>query len=124
MAIALCFKKFNISKKKVESAKQKILPQIKKSLADKKIKNKITVSGYEGSELIVARTLIEAGAEVPYVGTACPNTKWSLADKEWLESKGVFVKYRASLEDDISAVKSVKPDLAIGTTPVVQKAKE
>jgi len=115
---------FNLSKKIVESAKQKILPQIKKSLADKRIKNKITVSGYEGSELIVARTLIEAGAEVPYVGTACPNTKWSLADKEWLESKGVFVKYRASLEDDISAVKSVKPDLAIGTTPVVQKAKE
>ena len=28
------------------------------------------------------------------------------------------------MEDDISAVKSVSPDLAIGTTPVVQKAKE
>ena len=34
------------------------------------------------------------------------------------------MKFRASLEDDISAVKSVNPDLAIGTTPVVQKAKE
>ena len=115
---------FNIAKKIIGEAKQKILPQIQKSLDDKKINNKITVSGYEGSELIVARTLIEAGAEVPYVGTACPKTKWSTEDKDWLESRGVFVKFRASLEDDISAVKSVNPDLAIGTTPVVQKAKE
>jgi chlorophyllide a reductase subunit Y len=115
---------FNIAKKIIGEAKQKILPQIQKSLDDKKINNKITVSGYEGSELIVARTLIEAGAQVPYVGTACPKTKWSTEDKDWLESRGVFVKFRASLEDDISAVKSVNPDLAIGTTPVVQKAKE
>jgi hypothetical protein len=34
-------------------------------------------SGYEGSELLVARLLMEAGAEVPYVGTACPRTEWS-----------------------------------------------
>ena len=47
-----------------------------------------------------------------------------MEDKDWLESRGVFVKFRASLEDDISAVKSVRPELAIGTTPVVQKAKE
>ena len=55
---------FNI-KKDIGEAKQKILPLIQKSLDNKKINNKITVSGYEGSELIVARTLIEAGAEVP-----------------------------------------------------------
>ena len=30
--------------------------------------------GYEGSELLVARLLIESGAEVRYVGTACPRT--------------------------------------------------
>ena len=42
------------------------------------------VSGYEGSELLVARLLVEAGAEVPYVGTACPRTEWSEADREWL----------------------------------------
>ena len=39
------------------------------------INARITVSGYEGSELLVARLLIEAGAEVPYVGTACPKTR-------------------------------------------------
>jgi hypothetical protein len=38
--------------------------------------------------------------------------------------KGVKVKFRASLEDDCAAMEGVEPDLAIGTTPVVQKAKE
>jgi 3,8-divinyl chlorophyllide a/chlorophyllide a reductase subunit Y len=52
------------------------------------IKARITVSGYEGSELLVARLLVEAGAEVPYVGTACPRTEWSDPDREWLEARG------------------------------------
>ena len=34
------------------------------------------------------------------------------------------VQFRASLEDDCAAMEAVQPDLAIGTTPVVQKAKE
>ena len=38
--------------------------------------------------------------------------------------KGVHVQYRASLEQDLAALREFKPDLAIGTTPVVQKAKE
>ena len=89
----------------------------------KPIKGRITVSGYEGSELLVARLLIESGADVPYVGTACPKTKWSEPDREWLEARGVRVNYRASLEADIAAVEEYGPDLAIGTTPVVQHAK-
>jgi chlorophyllide a reductase subunit Y len=36
----------------------------------------------------------------------------------------VKVKYRASLEDDCAAMEAIRPDLAVGTTPVVQKAKE
>ena len=46
------------------------------------------------------------------------------ADREWLEAKGVKVVYRASLEQDLAAVEEFQPDLAIGTTPVVQKAKQ
>ena len=41
-----------------------------------------------------------------------------------MEAKGVQVQYRASLEQDIAAVNEYKPDLAIGTTPVVQAAKQ
>jgi chlorophyllide a reductase subunit Y len=67
--------------------------------------------------------LIESGADVPYVGTACPKTRWSEPDREWLESKGVRVQYRASLEQDIAAIGEFGPDLVIGTTPVVQHAK-
>jgi chlorophyllide a reductase subunit Y len=36
----------------------------------------------------------------------------------------VHVEFRASLEQDLAAMAEFKPDLAIGTTPVVQKAKE
>jgi chlorophyllide a reductase subunit Y len=36
----------------------------------------------------------------------------------------VHVVYRASLEQDLAAMREFKPDLAIGTTPVVQAAKE
>ena len=82
------------------------------------------MSGYEGSELLVARLLIESGADVRYVGTACPRTAWSDPDRQWLEAKGVRVQYRASLEQDLAAMREFEPDLAIGTTPVVQKAKE
>jgi chlorophyllide a reductase subunit Y len=85
---------------------------------------RVTVSGYEGSELLVARLLIESGADVPYVGTACPKTPWSAPDLDWLQARGVRVQYRASLEQDIEAVREFRPDLAIGTTPVVQAAKQ
>ncbi|MDP5334680.1 MAG: chlorophyllide reductase subunit Y, partial [Paracoccaceae bacterium] len=94
------------------------------ALSGAPINGTITLSGYEGSELLVARLLIESGANVPYVGTACPKTPWSAEDAEWLRAKGVTVKFRASLEDDCAAMEAIRPDLAIGTTPVVQKAKE
>jgi 3,8-divinyl chlorophyllide a/chlorophyllide a reductase subunit Y len=113
-----------VSADKIDAAKAKALPAIKASLEANPINARVTVSGYEGSELLVARLLVEAGAEVPYVGTACPRTEWSDADREWLQARGTFVQYRASIEQDVAAMKEVRPDLAIGTTPLVQKAKE
>ena len=107
----------------VAAAQNQLLPAIKGALAKSPIKGRITLSGYEGSELLVARLLIESGAEIPYVGTACPRTLWSDPDREWLEARGARVHYRASLEQDIAAMQEFRPDLAIGTTPVVQKAK-
>jgi len=114
---------FDVSPK-VADAQNAVLPGIKAALAASPVSGTVTVSGYEGSELLVARLLIESGANVPYVGTACPKTPWSAADLDWLTSKGTKVQFRASLEDDCAAVDAIKPDLAIGTTPVVQKAKE
>ena len=109
---------------KVDEAKARALPAIRAALEANPIRARITVSGYEGSELLVARLLVEAGAEVPYVGTACPRTEWSDADRDWLQARGVHVQYRASLEQDMAAMLDVRPDLAVGTTPLVQKAKE
>ncbi len=113
-----------IAQDKVDAAKNKFLPAIAGALAAKPITGRVIVSGYEGSELLVARLLIESGAQVPYVGTACPRTPWNESDLAWLDAHGVPVQFRASLEQDLAAVKSLKPDLAIGTTPVVQAAKE
>jgi 3,8-divinyl chlorophyllide a/chlorophyllide a reductase subunit Y len=72
---------------------------------------------------LVARLLIESGADVRYVGSACPSTEWNELDKQWLQAKGVQVQFRASLEQDLAAIREYKPNLAIGTTPVVQAAK-
>ncbi|MBJ3761449.1 chlorophyllide a reductase subunit Y [Maribius pontilimi] len=115
---------FGLAADKVAAAQNAFLPAIKAALQGSRIDGTITLSGYEGSELLVARLLIESGARVPYVGTACPKTLQSSADREWLEAHGAKVKFRASLEDDLAAMEAVKPDLAIGTTPVVQKGKE
>ncbi|HMS02207.1 MAG TPA: chlorophyllide a reductase subunit Y [Gemmatimonadaceae bacterium] len=114
----------NVKKELVDATKNRLLPAIKGALEKVPIKGRITLSGYEGSELLVARLLIESGADVRYVGSACPRTRFSDADREWLEAKGVRVQFRASLEQDIAAMQEFEPDLAIGTTPVVQKAKE
>ncbi|MFN8913785.1 MAG: chlorophyllide a reductase subunit Y [Betaproteobacteria bacterium] len=112
-----------VAQAKVDAVKNKLLPGIRGALAARPIKGRITLSGYEGSELLVARLLVESGADVRYVGTACPRTPWSAADREWLEAHGARVQFRASLEDDIAAFAEFEPDLAIGTTPVVQHAK-
>ena len=114
----------NVEQAKIDAAKNKLLPAIKGALAAMPIKGRITLSGYEGSELLVALLLVESGADLRYVGSACPQTAMSEADREWLQAHGVQVQYRASLEQDIAAVNEFKPDLAIGTTPVVQAAKE
>lgn len=108
----------------VAAAQNRVLPVIKGALAKSPIRARITLSGYEGSELLVARLLIESGADVRYVGTACARTPWSDPDREWLVSKGVHIQYRASLENDLAAMYEFKPNLAIGTTPIVQKAKQ
>ena len=113
-----------IARADIDKARNAVLPAIAGALAGSPIKGRITLSGYEGSELLVARLLVESGADLRYVGTACPRTRFSEADRDWLESRGVHVQYRASLEQDLAAFAEFKPDLAIGTTPVVQKAKE
>ncbi|MEL6723771.1 MAG: chlorophyllide a reductase subunit Y [Pseudomonadota bacterium] len=113
-----------IARDKIDTAKNGAIGAIRGALSAMPVKGRITLSGYEGSELLVARLLCESGADVRYVGSACPKTKWSQADCEWLEARGVEVRFRASLETDLAALEAFEPDLAIGTTPVVQKAKE
>ena len=113
----------NVEAAKLDAAKARLLPAIKGALAATPIRGRITMSGYEGSELLVGRLLVESGADLRYVGTALPRTCFSDPDLEWLDAHGVAVEFRASLEDDLAALDEFAPDLTIGTTPVVQAAK-
>ena len=78
---------FGVPSKQVAKAQNMFLPSIREALKNNPIKGKITLSGYEGSERLVARLLIDSGAEVPYVGTACPKTEMSASDAEGLKEK-------------------------------------
>nr|WP_245759158.1 chlorophyllide a reductase subunit Y [Tranquillimonas alkanivorans] len=109
---------------RIAAAQNAFVPAVRAALGAARVDGTVTLSGYEGSELLVARLLIESGARVPYVGTACPRTPESEWDRDWLEAHGAQVVFRASLEDDLAAMEAVGPDLAVGTTPVVQRAKE
>ncbi len=113
-----------VAQEKIDAARNATLGAIRGVLSQQKIKGRITLSGYEGSELLVGRLLVDCGADLRYVGSACPATPWNAHDAEWLRSKGVQVQFRASLENDLDAMREFKPQLAIGTTPVVQAAKE
>jgi chlorophyllide a reductase subunit Y len=115
---------FNVPPSQIAAAQNAFVPAVRAALSAVPVKGRITLSGYEGSELLVARLLIESGADVAYVGTACAASRWSAADRDWLESRGVAVKFRASLADDLAAMEGLQPDLTIGTTPVVQHAKQ
>jgi chlorophyllide a reductase subunit Y len=113
-----------IARRKTDACRNAMRGAISAALASQSIKGRITLSGYEGSELIVGRLLVELGADLRYVGTACPRTPYNADDADWLEAHGVQLQFRASLEQDIAAFQEYRPDLAVGTTPVVQKAKE
>ncbi len=52
----------NVPQAQIAAAKQRFLPGIRAALAKMPIKARITLSGYEGSELLVARLLVESGA--------------------------------------------------------------
>jgi chlorophyllide a reductase subunit Y len=65
----------------VDAAKAKLLLAVSAALARSPIKGRITLLGYERSELIVGRLLVESGADLRYVGTATPRTRFSDADE-------------------------------------------
>ena len=77
----------NVPTAVIDQTKAPLLASIKQVLDATPIKGRITLSGYEGSELIVARLLIESGADLRYVGSACPKTNWSEDDANGLNQK-------------------------------------
>ena len=58
-----------VPQEKIDAARNQTLGAMRGVLASQKINGRITLSGYEGSELLVARLLIECGADLRYVGS-------------------------------------------------------
>ena len=54
----------NVAQDKIDAVKNRMLPAIKGALSKMPIKGRITLSGYEGSELLVGRLLVESGADL------------------------------------------------------------
>ncbi|MCS6774565.1 MAG: chlorophyllide a reductase subunit Y [Anaerolineae bacterium] len=89
------------------------------------LSGRVMVCGYEGNELLYARLLVEAGAEVPYVSTSIQKSLYTAADEAWLRARGTReVVYQKTLEQDIRALDVYKPDLVLGTTPLSAEAKQ
>ncbi len=110
---------------RIDAAKAKLLPAIQAALAATPIAGRITLSGYEGSELHRRAAHGRERRRRPLCRHRLPED--ALLDATTANGSrpsGVEVKFRASLEDDYAALAEYEPDLAIGTTPVVQKAKE
>jgi 3,8-divinyl chlorophyllide a/chlorophyllide a reductase subunit Y len=85
---------------------------------------KVHVCGYEGNELLYARLLVEAGAQVPYISTSISKTLYTAADEAWLKSRGLKeITYQKTLEQDVRALDKYKPDLILGTTSLSAAAK-
>ncbi len=82
-----------VSRAKTDAAENAFLPAIDGALAAvRRSRGGSPSRAMRARELLVARLLVESGATVPYVGTACPRTRWSEPDRDWLEAKGTVVK--------------------------------
>jgi len=84
---------------------------------------KIMIAGYEGSELLFARLMHEAGAEVCYVSTSIKGNTGAKEDAAWLQERGIQTLFRKRHEDDLKALEELNPDLVIGSSNLEAVAK-
>ncbi len=84
---------------------------------------RMMVAGYEGSELLFARLMQEAGAEVCYVSTSVKGGVGTKEDAAWLQERGIPVSFRKRHEDDVIAIDELKPDLVVGSSNLEAVAK-
>ena len=61
-----------VAQAKIDTARNATLAAIRGVLSQQRIQGRITLSGYEGSELLVGRLLVECGADLRYVGIGLP----------------------------------------------------
>lgn len=84
---------------------------------------KLMIAGYEGSEMLFARLMVEAGANVQFVSTSVRNGPGTKIDQAWLAERGIKVLFRKRHEDDLQALDELKPDLVIGSSNLEAVAK-
>lgn len=84
---------------------------------------RVMIAGYEGSEMLFARLMVEAGAEVVYCSTSVRNGPGTKEDQAWLAEHGVEVLFRKRHEDDLEALKLSAPDFVAGSSNLEAVAK-
>ncbi len=84
---------------------------------------RIMIAGYEGSELLFARLMVEAGATVTYVSTSVKGNTGAKEDAAWLQDRGVKVLFRKRHEDDLEELENNPPDLCTGSSNLEAVAK-
>jgi chlorophyllide a reductase subunit Y len=114
----------NVPQAQDRRGQEPFLPAIRGALARTPIKGRITLSGYEGSELLVARLLVESGADLPTWAPPARAHPGASPTANGCRRAACMCSTAPALEQDLAAVREFRPDLAIGTTPVVQAAKE
>lgn len=117
-------KAFNVKQSVIEEIADVESRAVAEVFRKNPIRGSVIVAGYEGSELMVARLLVEAGADVPYVSTNIGQTAFTKEDEAWLAARGTTVVFRKTYDQDVIAVDNLKPDLVLGTTALAAHAKE
>jgi 3,8-divinyl chlorophyllide a/chlorophyllide a reductase subunit Y len=84
---------------------------------------KVFIAGYEGSEMLFARLMVEAGANVVYCSTSVRNGPGTKEDQQWLADRGVEVLFRKRHEDDLEALNVTRPDFVAGSSNLEAVAK-
>ncbi|MEI6042953.1 MAG: nitrogenase component 1 [Chloroflexota bacterium] len=84
---------------------------------------KIMIAGYEGSELLFARLMHEAGAKVCYVSTSIKEGPGTKDDAAWLRRRNIPLLFRKRHEDDLEALDEMAPDLVVGSSNIEAVAK-
>lgn len=114
---------FGLKRSKISNAQNTMVARIWQRLSRAPLDARILVAGTTGTELQIARLLVECGAEVPFVATSLPRMPWPSVDTAWLEVRGTRVAFNIGPRIARGLVDEFMPNLVVGPTTVCARAR-